>query len=243
MAFPPEVSPANVSQEPARGNGLFRPRYFATRKSYTPAGEIRYRASAMNQPGPDPIDASVYRFRPRLVGAEIELSLAPGVLVWRGGSRQVAMPFSKIMRVRLGLRPAWIWSRSYIVELWPSGGSKIEIASTSMRGLLDVQDNGPGYRAFVLELHRRIAAAQANCRFEAGFPPWRWWPAAAIGVVMLAGCIYVSINAVLGEHFVAGLALLGFTALFIWQSGVVIVRNRPRRYSPDAIPQDLLPHG
>ncbi|MDO8533781.1 MAG: hypothetical protein Q7S17_03450 [Xanthobacteraceae bacterium] len=197
----------------------------------------------MNQPGPDPTDVSVYRFRRRMIGAEIELSLAPGVLVWRGGSREVAMPLSGIKRVRLGLRPSGLMSRRCIAEVWPATGGRIEISSTTMRGLLDVQDNGPAYRAFVVELHRRIAAAHADCRFEAGFPPWRWWPAAAIGALTLAGCIYVTIYALLAGHFGAGLALAGFTALFVWQSGVVVVRNRPRRYSPDAIPRDLLPHG
>ncbi len=197
----------------------------------------------MNEPGPDPTDASVYRYRPRMVGMEIEISLAPGVLVWRAGNHEVVIPFSKIARVRLGLRPSGIWGRRYIAELWPSAGSKLDIASTSMRGLLDVRDNGPAFRAFVVELHRRIAAAHAGCRFEAGFPPWRWWPAAAIGAVTLAGCIYVSINALLGGYFGVGLALLGFAALFVWQSVVVIVCNRPRRYSPEAIPPDVLPHG
>jgi hypothetical protein len=178
-----------------------------------------------------------------MLGAEIELSLAPGVLVWRGGSREVAMPLSGIKRVRLGLRPSGLISRRFIAEVWPATGGRIEFPSTSMRGLLDVQDNGPAYRAFVLELHRRIAAANADCNFEAGFPPLRWWPAVAIGALTLAGCIYISINALLGGHFAVGLALAGFTALFVWQSGVVIVHNRPRRYSPDAIPPDLLPHG
>jgi hypothetical protein len=40
----------------------------------------------------------------------------------------------------------------------------------------------------------------------------------------------------------AGVALLGgFFALFAWQSGPYFKRNRPGRYRPDAIPNDLVP--
>ena len=35
----------------------------------------------------------------------------------------------------------------------------------------------------------------------------------------------------------------GFLALFLWRGGNFFRRNRPGRYSPEALPADLLPKG
>jgi hypothetical protein len=42
----------------------------------------------------------------------------------------------------------------------------------------------------------------------------------------------------------AGAALVGFfLALFLWQSGSYFRRNRPGRYSPEHVPERLVPPG
>jgi hypothetical protein len=42
----------------------------------------------------------------------------------------------------------------------------------------------------------------------------------------------------------AGAAFVGFfLVLFLWQSGSYFGRNRPGRYSPDALPERLVPPG
>jgi hypothetical protein len=210
--------------------------------SRTPRNEI----SDMPTRAPDTDPATgafAYRFRPRMIGADIELSLAPGGRWWRSGSREIEIPLFKITRVRLGLRPSGIIGRRYLAELWSSDGRKVGISSASRRVLIDVHDNGPAYRAFILELHRRIAAARADCEFVAGFPAWRWWPAVAVGAVIFLGCGYVVIGALFSGHYGIGLALAGFGAIFVWQSGKIIFGNRPRRYAPDAIPVEVLPKG
>jgi hypothetical protein len=44
----------------------------------------------------------------------------------------------------------------------------------------------------------------------------------------------------IGE-FVGALFLVGFAALFTWQIGGFVKRNRPRSYSLDNLPHELLP--
>jgi hypothetical protein len=48
----------------------------------------------------------------------------------------------------------------------------------------------------------------------------------------------LQVNAKGGAAFIGG-----FLALFLWQGGNFFRRNRPGRYSPEALPADLLPKG
>ena len=62
-----------------------------------------------------------------------------------------------------------------------------------------------------------------------------------ITVVVLGGAFVLGLRALLTGETVFGLAVLGLSALFGWQMGSLIARNRPRTFSPDAIPPSVLP--
>lgn len=49
------------------------------------------------------------------------------------------------------------------------------------------------------------------------------------------------LTALLTSNWMGALFLVGFAALFAWQVGGFITRNRPRRYSFDRLPDALLP--
>jgi hypothetical protein len=48
-------------------------------------------------------------------------------------------------------------------------------------------------------------------------------------------------RAVATGEYAGVLFLLGFAALFAWQTGGFVLRNTPRNYTLDALPQQLLP--
>lgn len=188
-----------------------------------------------------PADALVYSFRASMIGSALELRLAPDFLDWSMGNRSGRIAYPMIARLRLGYRPSGLSTRRYVAELWPRGGARLAIYSTSPRNLFDVDDHAADYCAFVRELSRRIAAARTDCRFETGYPAWRWWPMAAIGAVTLGAIVYVGIQAILAKELAAAAVIAGFGALFFWQVATVILRNRPGNYAPDAIPENVLP--
>jgi hypothetical protein len=152
---------------------------------------------------------------------------------------QVAYPM--IGMVRLGFRPSNFGNRRFTAEIWPSKGAKIEIASASYKSMVSMEDLGPEYRAFITELHRRIANSGGNCRFEAGFAAWRWWPMVAVAVATAIALVYVGGTTLLRGDFGAGLLVGGFMGLFAWQMWPLISRNRPMRYDPRNIPEHILP--
>jgi hypothetical protein len=182
-----------------------------------------------------------YRYRPRMVGAEFAFHLHPDALAWELGRRNGRLAYRDIACLRLGYRPANLAGSRFIAEIWSRQGAKFDIASISQRSLFDYQNLAAEYRAFVVELGRRIAAAGGACRCDAGFPPWRWWPAFFVAVATFIAAVYVSVRVLIAGDFAAGavLAVLGF--IFLWQIGSMIVRNRPRIFDPNSPPGDVLP--
>jgi hypothetical protein len=182
----------------------------------------------------------VYSFRPRLVGAAFAFRLARETLDWQLGNRAGQLPYPMIGRVRLGFRLGTFMGRRYTAEIFPRKGGRFEIASTSARSIFDNADQGAAYREFVTELHRRIGAS-SGCRFEAGMAAWRWWPSVVVTGALLLGVLVIAGRAVLDVQIVPGLIVLAVGVLFLWQMGSLLLRNRPRTYAADAIPEDVLP--
>jgi hypothetical protein len=186
-------------------------------------------------------DEMSYRYRPRMLGAEFAFRLEPHALAWELGQRNGRLAYRDIARLRLGYRLANIAGSRFIAEIWSRQGAKFEIASITQRSLFDYQNLAAEYRAFVVELARRIAASGGACRFDAGFPPWRWWPALFVAAVTLVAALYVSLLTLIAGEAVAGIVIALFALVFVWQIGSMILRNRPRIYDPNSVPGDILP--
>ncbi len=62
-----------------------------------------------------------------------------------------------------------------------------------------------------------------------------WWRLVTFSI---AGLV---VRAIAVGEFTAAMFLLGFAALFSWQIGGFIRRNRPQAYTFDDLPKELLP--
>jgi hypothetical protein len=182
-----------------------------------------------------------YRYRPRMIGGDFSFRLEPDALAWELGRRNGRLAYRDIARLRLGYRPANLAGSRFIAEIWSREGMKMEIASISQRSLFDYQNLAAEYRAFIIELARRIAVSGGKCRCDAGFPPWRWWPALFVAVATLTAAIYVSVRALIAGAVTAGAVIAALGLFFLWQIGSMVVRNRPRTYDPNSPPGDVLP--
>ena len=126
-------------------------------------------------------------------------------------------------------------------EVWSEGAPKIDLVSTSWKSMVEQERLDSQYRAFIVELHKRIALAGGAVRFDQGVAVPVYWLAVAIFTVaslamaaMIARGLQASAWA--GVAFVAA-----FLAFFLWWGGNYFRRNRPRRYSVDALPEHLMP--
>ena len=182
-----------------------------------------------------------YAYKPALIGAPLQLRLTPTALEWSRGRSAGRIPYDRIRRLRLSFRPVSMQSQRFVAEVWPASGPKLQIVSVSWRGIAELERQNAAYTAFITELHRRIAAVGAAPRFEAGTSVVVYW----IGWAVFAG-IAVALAALTARALQVGatmavLIIAGFAAVFAWQMGTFLRRNRPGTYRADALPPWLLP--
>jgi hypothetical protein len=197
--------------------------------------------TAMNDDSAVPSPENTYSYRPSLLGAPHEFRLGEHGLAWNVGRRSGNVAWRDIARVRLSFRPASMQAHRFLTEIWAAGAPKLTIMSTSWKSMVAQERLDQGYTAFVTELHRRLAQAQTQARFEQGTSPLQYWPGLAVfGGVSLA-LAFLTVRA-LQEHAIGGaLFIAGFLALFLWRGGDFFRRNRPRLYGADTVPAELLP--
>lgn len=188
-------------------------------------------------------DPFAYAYRPSLLGAAWEFRRAGDGIDWAAGRKGGHIPFRAVRRLRMSFRPANMQSHRFMTELWADGAPKLEILSSSWKSMVEQERLDGRYTAFVAELHRRVALAAAPARFEKGSNPLLYWPGLIVFIGVSLGLALLVVRA-LQVNAKGGAAFIGgFLALFLWQGGNFFRRNRPGRYSPEALPADLLPKG
>ena len=83
--------------------------------------------------------------------------------------------------------------------------------------------------------------AGARATLISGIGP-KLYAAAIVFLALVAIAISgLLVRAIATGEFAGALFLVGFAALFAWQVGGFVRRNRPRTYTFDRLPQTLLP--
>jgi hypothetical protein len=182
-----------------------------------------------------------YAYKASLIGAAQQFELTDGGLSFRFAGRSGLWRYADIAAIRLSYRPVSMQSRRFRADLHHVDGGRLVILSTSWQTAALMAPQDRDYRAFVTELHRRMAKAGSKADLTGGLGRWTY----AAAIVLLAfvgiGMAGLLIRAIATGQFAGVLFLLGFAALFGWQVGGFIRRNRPVTYTFDHIPEALLP--
>jgi len=184
-----------------------------------------------------------YAFKASSFGAPWEFELRPEGLKWSAGRRAGLLRYDKINRIRLSFRPVTMQSHRFQTEIWSEEMPKIQIASTTWRGIVEQTRQDEAYTAFVVELHRRLAAAGVRARFSIGIPSVKYWIGLVVFVAIAFGLSALLVQALRVKEWGGAALIGGFFGLFVWQLGNFFRRNRPDDYAPDAVPANVLPRG
>jgi hypothetical protein len=182
-----------------------------------------------------------YAYKASLIGSAHAFELTDAGLSWRIGGKSGVWPYGDITSVRLSFRPVSMQARRFRADLENADRGRIAILSTTWQtaSLMAPQDHG--YRAFIVELHRRMNDAGSQAALIGGIGP-KTYAAALVMLALLAVAMTgLLVRALATFEFTGALFLVGFAALFTWQVGGFVKRNRPRNYSFDALPDSLLP--
>ncbi len=187
-----------------------------------------------------------YAYKASLIGAAHRFELTDEGLSWHIGSRSGVWPYAGISAIRLSYRPVSMQSQRFRADiegaaLQSKGPGHIAVLSTSWQtaSLMAPQDHD--YRAFIIELHARMKQAASHATLTGGLRP-RIYAAAVVMLALVAIAMAgLFIRAVATGEWAGLLFLAGFAALFAWQIGGFVARNRPRTYTFDDLPAALLP--
>jgi len=162
-------------------------------------------------------------------------------LSWRLPGRSGLWLYSDIAAIRLSYRPVSMQARRFRADIENRDGRRISIVSASWQSAALMAPQSEAYRTFIFALHARLAAAGSTARMTGGLGRTAY-VAALVAVALLAVAMMgLLVRALVIGEWAGALFLIGFAALFAWQVGGFIARNRPRSYSVTAVPEALLP--
>lgn len=182
-----------------------------------------------------------YAYKASLIGSAHEFELTDGGLSWRVGGRSGVWPYGDIASVRLSFRPVSMQARRFRADIENAAGGRIAILSTTWQTVSLMAPQDHGYRAFMVELHRRMDGAGSKARLVGGIGPNTYAAALVMLTLLAVAMTGLLIRALATFEFTGALFLVGFAALFTWQIGGFVKRNRPCSYAFDALPAALLP--
>ncbi|WGD55478.1 hypothetical protein QA641_17295 [Bradyrhizobium sp. CB1650] len=185
--------------------------------------------------------ATRYAYKASLIGSAHRFELTEEGLSWHVGGRSGLWRYDEISAIALSFRPVSMQQHRFRADVSGAGGGRIAILSTSWQSaaLMAPQDNG--YRDFIVELHARMAKAGSRAVLTAGLGHKTYAVALALLAVLAVAMAGLLIRALMVGEFAGALFVVGFAALFTWQIGGFVRRNRPRRYAFEHLPKALLP--
>jgi hypothetical protein len=158
------------------------------------------------------------------------------------GSRKSPLPPSSILKLSLSYDPSRIERNRFRCHLYNTGGKCASIQNIHFKGFASFGDRTDTYLPFVRTLISRIAALRPRCEFVAGTSHLLWWANAAFITVtfsFLAIVMFYLFTAI-GPWVILKLIIIAFfiPTVISW-----FIKNWPKRFSPHAIPENLLPKG
>jgi hypothetical protein len=181
-----------------------------------------------------------YAFKASLVGAAHQFELTEEGLSWRVAGKSGVWPYAAIGAIRLSYRPVSLQSRRFRADI-EAGRGRIVLLSTTWQTAALMAPQDQEYRVFIVELHHRVASAGSTAKLTAGLKPRLYIAAMVLLAFVALAMAGLFIRAALVGEWPGMLFLAGFAALFAWQIGGFVRRNRPRPYSFDRLPAALLP--
>jgi hypothetical protein len=182
-----------------------------------------------------------YAYKASLISSAYQFELTDAGLSWQMGRRSGVWPYADIASIRLSYRPMSMQSRRFRADIDRAGGERIAILSTTWQTVSLMTPQDQDYRAFMIELHRRMKAAGSKASLIGGIGTVTYAMAVAVLVLLAIAMIGLFVRALATSEFTGALFLVGMAVWFAWTIGGFIKRNRPRGYSFDELPGTLLP--
>ena len=182
-----------------------------------------------------------YAYKASLIGSAHRFELTDDGLAWHIGGRSGLWRYADIAAIRLSYRPISMQPRRFRADIDHVNGARIAVLSTSWTTVTLMAPQDDDYRAFIAQLHRRLKEVGSKAMLVGGLKPGLYHAGMAMLAMVAVSMTGLLIRALATGEWAGVLFLVGFAVLFWWQIGGFVRRNRPQRYSFDALPEELLP--
>jgi hypothetical protein len=182
-----------------------------------------------------------YAYRASLIGAAHRFELTDAGLTWHLAGRSGVWAYADIAAIRLSFRPVSMQAHRFRADIRHVDGGRITILSTSWQTAALMAPQDDAFRVFLRELHARMHAAGSHAMLTGGLSQRLYIAALALVALLAIAMGGLLVRALAMRQFAGAAFILGFAALFTWQVGGFIRRNRPLVYSFDQLPDRLLP--
>ena len=182
-----------------------------------------------------------YAYKASVAGSPQIFELTGQGMSYHTGFRSGVWGYGDIGRIRLTYRPVSMLRHRFRADIRHKDGRTLKIFSATFAGILALTPQNDSYRAFIAELHRRVAAAGGSAEYVAGLNPIAFAMAVAVFGAIAIAIATLLVRALVAGDVVAVLFLLGFVAWSGWYIGSWLMRNKPQRYAPEHVPEQLLP--
>jgi len=182
-----------------------------------------------------------YAYKASLIGSAHLFELTRQGLSWKVGARSGVWAYTDISAINLSFRPSSMQSSRFRADIRHVNGARIKIMSTNWQTVSLMVPQDQGYRGFMTELHRRMAAAGSRATLRGGLALPLYAAAVVLVGLLAIAMLGLLVRAVAVGEWAGVLFFLAFAALFYWQIGGFIRRNRPVVYTFDQLPKALLP--
>lgn len=185
--------------------------------------------------------ATRYAYKASLIGSAHQFELTDAGLSWQVGGKSGVWPYADIAELRLSYRPVSMQSRRFRADITRKDGQRIAVLSTSWQTVALMAPQDKDYTAFITQLHARMKQAGSKAALVGGLKPGLYIAGAVVVALVSISILGLLVRALAIGEFAGALFLVGFAALFGWQIGGFLMRNRPQSYTFDQLPKALLP--
>jgi hypothetical protein len=182
-----------------------------------------------------------YAYKASLVGAAHRFELTDAGLTWHLAGRSGVWAYADIAAIRLSFLPVSMQAHRFRAEIRHVDGGRITMLSTSWQTAALMAPQDDSYRVFITALHARMRAAGSRAALTGGLSRRVYIAALALVALLAVAMGGLLVRAIAVLQFAGAAFILGFAALFGWQIGGFIRRNRPLAYTFESIPDRLLP--
>jgi hypothetical protein len=182
-----------------------------------------------------------YAYKAALIGAARQFDLTDEGLAWKVGAKSGVWRYADIARVRLSYRPSSMQPRRFRADIELGDRQRVTIFSTSWQTVTLMAPQDRDYTAFITQLHARMKRAGSKAALVGGLKPGLYIAGVVVVALVAISIAGLLVRALAIGEFAGALFLVGFAALFGWQIGGFMMRNRPQGYTFERLPPELLP--